>query len=466
MLSEPELIGCHMKLSCLSAIALAAIAIPSSNALGKDAEPNRPTNVAPRTVAALDTGEQSSEVSLLDAAKSVKLPRGFKYEPLVVGDIPEPLDLEFCPDGRLWFTGRRGQIWAYDFQTKKHELVTQLTVGWQPPPDNATNERGLHGIEFDPDFLRNGYIYVHYAPPPVDGHYTNRVSRFTADHPQHATGLVPGSEMVYLEIPSPRGFHQGGAIEYNPKDGKLYISAGDNNISGETKDFWNDPNNPPQRLDSLLGKILRLNLDGTIPADNPFVHKAGARGEIYTYGHRNPYSMNFDPETGTVYVGEVGYDLKDSYEEVNKLQSGGNYGWPRLNGPHKPIFPEPANPYPIGETIDPFITYDHSGGGADATSGPVYRVMKSGTPFPAPYRGGMFYADFSRKWIRFAQINPSTQKVERTRSFAFGLTGGVLSMHEGPDGGLYFVEYGGWFTPSPKDKLARIVYAPDQVAGK
>lgn len=455
-----------MKLPYISAIALAIIAIPPSNAFSEDAQSNPPANLARQTIAALDASGQTPQESLSGATKSVKLPSGFKYEPLVMGDIPEPLDLEFCPDGRLWFTGRRGHIWAYDFQTKKHELVAQMTVGWQPPPDKATNERGLHGIAFDPDFLKNGYIYVHYAPPPVDGLYTNRVSRFTVDNPQHATGLVPGSEKIYLEIPSPCGFHQGGAVEYNPIDGKLYVSAGDNNDSGKTREFWNDPHNPPQRLDSLLGKILRLNLDGSIPTDNPFVNKPGARSEIYTYGHRNPYSMNFDPETGIVYVGEVGYDLKDSYEEVNKLQAGGNYGWPRLNGPHKPIYPELTNPYAIGETIDPFVTYDHAGGGANATSGPVYRVMKSGTPFPEAYRGGMFYADFSRKWIRFAQIDPSTQQVTRTRGFAFGLTAGVLSMHEGPDGGLYFVEYGGWFTPSPNDKLARIVYAPDQVAEK
>ena len=104
-------------------------------------------------------------------------------------------------------------------------------------------------------------------------------------------------------------------MEFNPFDGKLYVTVGDNNVSDETAKFYNDPTNAPQVLTDLRGKTLRLNLDGSIPADNPFVGRADANPAVYTYGHRNPYSMNVDAPTGNVYVGEVGYDRKEDYEE-------------------------------------------------------------------------------------------------------------------------------------------------------
>lgn len=411
---------------------------------------------------ALEAGQTPPKFTQ-DFSKIVKVPKGFRYEALLVGDIPEPLDLEFCPDGRLWFTGRRGHVWAYDFATKTNVLIAELSVGWQSPTNRETNERGLHGIEFDPGFSKNGYVYLHYAPPPKDGKYVNRLVRFAVDNPVRATRLVDGSEKVLLEYDSPKGYHMGGAIEYNSKDGKLYVSTGDNNAVPETKIFWKDPNNPVQRLDNLQGKTLRLNLDGSIPSDNPFVGKAGARGEIFTYGHRNPYSMVVDAETGNVYVGEIGYDNRDSYEEVNLLRAGGNYGWPRLQGPDKPIFPEDQDAYKIENPIQPIVTYTHDQG-ANATVGPVYRAPQGAGAFPAEYQNGLFYADWARKSLRFAELDSTGTQLVKTSPFALGFTAGMLSLHQGPDGALYFVEYGGWFTGSPKDKLARIIYDPSSPA--
>ena len=392
-----------------------------------------------------------------DSVSKVKVLDGFKYEVLVQGEIPEPVDLEFCPDGRLWFTGRRGQIWAYDFKTKTKTEIATLPVHWQPIPGRESNERGLHGLAFDPGFLKNGYIYVHYAAVYPDIHVnSNRLARFTVDLKNGGTSLVAGSEKIFLEYVSIRGFHQGGAVQYNPRDGKLYISAGDNNVSGDTQKFWDDPKNGPQDLGSLRGKTLRLNLDGSIPRDNPFVKTPGARPEIYTYGHRNPYSMNIDDETGRVYVGEVGYDRKEDWEEINLLQAGGNYGWPRLMGTNLNTFPTNApNPYP--DAIKPWFTYIHENG-ANVTSGPFYRANKGAYAFPADWRDGMYYADFTRKWLRFAQVDARSNTVTNTVPFARGFTGGILAMQMGPDGGLYFAEYAGWFTGSPRDKIARIIY--------
>ncbi len=393
----------------------------------------------------------------------VRPPKGFRYEPLVTGDIPEPVYLQFSPDGRLWFTGRRGNIWAYDFKTKTHTEIAKLNVCWEPTPGREANERGLHGIDFDPNYLKNGYIYVHYAPwaPTNATAWSNRVSRFTVKSPKQATGLVEGSEKILLTIPSLRGFHQGGALQIHPKDGTIYVTAGDNNVSSDTEKFWNDPNNPPQVLTALQGKVLRINRDGSIPKDNPFAKRKDAHPAVYTYGHRNPYSLNIDRKTGTVYVGEVGYDRPSDWEEVNRLQPGGNYGWPRCMGTNFATFGTTNDmACPLPDAIAPWIAYGHDiegkNAGGNATSGPLYRPTGGAGDFPADYHGGMFYADYVRKWIRFAKTDASGV-VEKTEPFARGFQAGILAMQEGPDGALYFVEYGGWFTGSANDRLSRIV---------
>jgi cytochrome c len=398
-----------------------------------------------------DDGPASAE--LREAAlKRAKVPPGFKYEILWMGGMAEPLYLKFGPDGRIWVTGRRGDIWAYDPVAKHLDTVAKLKVCWEPIPGRESNERGLHGIEFDPDYANNGRIYLYYAPV-YDGAWSNRVARFTVDNPVRAAGLKDGSEKVLLEWPSTKGFHQGGALEYNKADDALYVTVGDNNVSSDTEKFYNDPKNPPQVLDDLRGKVLRIRLDGSIPKDNPFAGKAGAHPAVYTYGHRNPYSMNIDPANGRVYVGEVGYDRKEDFEEINWIRPGKNYGWPRCMGPNVGTY---GGDCPIPDATAPWVYWVHEGG-ANATSGPLYRPTGGPGDFPEKFHGGMFYADWVRKWIRFAQVDAASNSVTNTVPFVNGLTAGILAMREGPDGALYFVEYGGWFNGSPQDKLARIV---------
>jgi glucose/arabinose dehydrogenase len=396
----------------------------------------------------------SPDADRAKALAGIKVPTGFRYEILVQGGIPEPVYLQFSPDGRLWFTGRRGDIWAYDFVSKKADRVGEVKAFWEPTPGRESNERGLHGIAFDPGYRTNGYLYLHYAPTPESQTWSNRVSRFTVDSPVRATGLVPGSEKVLLEIPSTKGFHQGGAVEYNPFDGKLWVTVGDNNVSSDTEKFYQDSLNPPQVLSDLRGKVLRLNLDGSIPEDNPFRTRVGAHPAVYSYGHRNPYSMNLDGPTGRVYVGEVGYDRKEDFEEINWIKPGGNYGWPRCIGPNRGTY---GGDCPLPDAVPPWIFWEHDTG-ANATSGPLYRPVAGTTNFPTRFHGGMFYGDFTRKWIRFAPVDPADNTAGKTEPFARGFTGGPLAMKEGPDGALYFVEYSGWFTGTAQDKLSRIVW--------
>ncbi|MFM8359858.1 MAG: PQQ-dependent sugar dehydrogenase, partial [Verrucomicrobiota bacterium] len=374
---------------------------------------------------------------------------------------PEPLALQFCPDGRLWFTGRRGQVWAYDFPSRQHHLVGELKVCWEPTPGREANERGLHGIAFDPGYRTNGWVYLHYAPwaPTHAGAWSNRVSRFTVRDTAKATGLDPSSEKILLTIPSLRGFHQGGALGVHPADGHLYITSGDNNVSGDTEKFWNDPTNPPQVLSALQGKVLQIARDGSIPADNPFLGRADAHPAVYTYGHRNPYSLNIDRVTGQVLVGEIGFDRPVDWEEINLLQAGGNYGWPRCMGTNAATFG--GGPCPLPDAVPPLVAYPHDNGaggnaGGNATSGPRYRPTGTPGDFPAKYHGGVFYADWVRKWIRFGRLEG--ERVTGTEPFLRGTTGGIIAMEQGPDGALYLLEYAGWFTPSGQDKLSRVVW--------
>ena len=407
--------------------------------------------------AADEPGAAADPAQRAEATRSVRVPRGFRYEILVMGGIPEPVYLKFSPDGRLWFTGRRGNIWAWDPASGRHEEIARLDVCWEPIPGREANERGLHGLEFDPDYLRNGHLYVHYAPhvPTNATAWTNVVARFTVDRPERATRIVPDSRKVLVAIPSTRGFHQGGALEFNPVDRKLYVTTGDNNVSSDTESFHADPNNPPQVLSDLRGKTLRLNLDGSIPGDNPFVGRPDAHPAVYTYGHRNPYSMNIDPVTGNVYVGEVGYDRKEDWEEINWLRPGGNYGWPRCMGENLGTY---GGDCPLPDAVAPWVTWVHDNG-ANATSGPFLRP-RGERAFPPTWSNGMFYADWVRKWIRFARVDPDGNRVTETVPFARGFTAGIMAMQQGPDGALYLAEYGGWFTGVVADKISRIVQVP------
>ena len=163
-------------------------------------------------------------------------------------------------------------------------------------PVTTNSERGLLGIAFDPNYATNRYVYLYYtrATPSIK----NRVSRFTASvaNPDLVTA---GSEVVLLDdIPSDAGNHNGGAVHFG-LDGKLSIATGDGGQTSANS----------QSLATLAGKLLRLNPDGTIPADNPFVGTAGARGEIWARGLRNPFTFGIDPTTGKIHINDVGQNI-------------------------------------------------------------------------------------------------------------------------------------------------------------
>jgi glucose/arabinose dehydrogenase len=188
-----------------------------------------------------------------------------------------------------------------------------------------------------------------------------------------ATRVDAATEDPLLEFGQPFDNHNGGWIGFGP-DGKLYVASGDGGSGG-------DPQGNAQDLDTLLGKFLRINADGSVPADNPFVGVAG-RDEIWAYGLRNPYRAGFDRDTGELYAGDVGQGQR---EEIDLIERGGNYGWRKFEGTlvHNGTDPDPGN------ALAPLFEYAHAGGRCSVIGGYAYRgAALSG------FEGAYFYADF------------------------------------------------------------------------
>jgi len=199
--------------------------------------------------------------------------------------------IDFLPNGNIIFTERPGRVNIFDFDSKERTIIANIPV-------TEISESGLSGVAVDPEFKENNYIYLYYTYTGVDDIY-NRVSRFNLEDDE----LI--NEKILLDnIPAAR-FHDGGRIRFGP-DKKLYITTGDATNPSSAQD-----------LNSVSGKILRMNKDTTIPSDNPFVNY------IFTYGHRNPQGITWNENI--MYAAEHGPTRRD---EVNIIEIGKNYGWP------------------------------------------------------------------------------------------------------------------------------------------
>ncbi len=267
-------------------------------------------------------------------------------------------------------------------------------------------EQGLLGLAFHPDYASNGWLYVCYS---VDGPRRSRLSRFQVSADPNLVDL--GSEIVLLEIGQPAPNHNGGCLAFGPDD-KLYYSVGDGGNQ-------HDPGQNAQDLTSLLGKILRLNDDGSAPADNPFVGDPNARDEIWAYGFRNPWRFSFDRQTGDLWCGDVG---QSSIEEIDVVTRGGNYGWDFFEGT---LYHEGnASGFPL---IDPIYEYPRPGG-YSVTGGYVSRG-----PSLDLTRGAYVFGDYGsgRLW---ALVTDGDQVVD-IQDVAF--VNAPVSFGEDQDGELY-----------------------------
>ncbi len=219
----------------------------------------------------------------------------------IVNNLDTPWAIDFLPSGEMLFTERGGKVSLFDLETKELIKVGEIKV-------SEVSESGLLGIAVDPDFESNSFIYIYYTYDKG-----NKVSRFTLEDNK----LI--NEFILLDnIPNAQ-FHDGGRIKFGP-DGKLYITTGDATVPSSAQEYT-----------TLAGKILRINADGSIPKDNPFVHFASVvetseiiRTEIWSYGHRNPQGIAWN-SNGEFFASEHGPTKND---ELNKIEKGKNYGWP------------------------------------------------------------------------------------------------------------------------------------------
>ena len=334
-------------------------------------------------------------------AIAANLPTGFT-EVQVGGNLSGSLTaMAFAPDGRLFVCQQGGQLRVIKNGVLLSTPFVSLTV-------DSSGERGLLGIAFDPNFTTNHYLYVYYTVATSPIH--NRVSRFTAA----GDTAAPGSEIVILNLDnlSSATNHNGGAIHFGP-DGKLYIGVGENANGANA-----------QSLSNLLGKMLRINADGTIPPDNPFYNTAtGNNRAIWALGLRNPFTFAFQPGTTRLFINDVG---ESTYEEINDGIAGSNYGWPITEGPT-------SNSAFRG----PIYFYGH--GTNNVTGCAIVGAAFYNPPvpqFPSSYSGKYFFADLCNGWIRVFDPSAGT-----ATGFATGIVNPV-DLHVGSDGALYYLARG------------------------
>lgn len=291
-----------------------------------------------------------------------------------------PIVVTHARDGsnRLFVADQWGVIYVFDNAPAVSESKVFLDLRDRVMYKDRENEEGLLGLAFHPKYRENGEFYLYYTTR--DAEHTSVVSRFkvSSGDPDRAD---PSSEEELMRIPQPFWNHNGGTVCFGP-DGYLYIGLGDGGSA-------NDPQGNGQNLNTWLGSILRIDVDRkdeglayAVPQDNPFVGKEDARPEIFAYGLRNVWRMEFDRETGTLWAGDVGQNL---WEEIDIITKGGNYGWAVRESAH-PFGPSGSGPKP--ELIEPIWEYDHQVG-KSITGGLVYRGKK----FPE-LLGKYLYADY------------------------------------------------------------------------
>ncbi|MBA3481317.1 MAG: PQQ-dependent sugar dehydrogenase [Pirellulales bacterium] len=357
-----------------------------------------------------------------------------------------PLIITGAGDGtnRIFVATQPGTIHVFKNDPQVEEMHTFLDlrdrVHYLVPKHN---EEGFLGLAFHPKFKENGEFFVYYTKEYTDNaDRKSIISRFrvSKDDPNKTD---PASEEVILEIPQPEWNHNGGTIIFGP-DGYLYVGMGDGGFGG-------DPEKNGQNLGTLLGKVLRIDVDNrdgdlayAIPKDNPFVGREGARGEIWAYGIRNIWRMAFDRKTGVLWAGDVGQNI---WEEIDIIVKGGNYGWNLREGMHPYVDQKTdakgseARP----DLIEPIWEYHHDVG-KSITGGNVYRGQSA-----PELEGGYLYADFVSGQIWALWYDMDAKRVTANRLLLTGSTP-VMTFGEDDAGETFYAtqEGGLWKFESPK----------------
>ena len=459
----------------------------------------------------LDYGKTTSQIPP-DADRFTKVT-------LSEGMFFEPTEMAVLPSGDVLVAQRRGEVMLYNNETQELTEVLKLDVyskTLNTPGVNA--EEGLMGLQKDPDYANNHWIYLYYAP--TGDQWVNRLSRFKFVDGKFDTD----SEQVILDVDSQREIccHTGGSIAFGP-DGLLYLSTGDNTTPfnekgakyvhsgfGPMNDIPGheqyDARRSSGNTNDLRGKILRIKVkeDGSydIPEGNLFpVGTEKTRPEIYTMGHRNPYRISVDMKRGYVYWGDVGPDARaDSlgtrgprgYDEMNQAKKAGNFGWPMFIGdnyayneynyetgesgpeydPAKPMNTSrnntglkelpPAMPAYVYYPYDDSQAFPQTAtGGRNAMAGPIYYsdMFQGDEKLPSYYDGKVIIYDWMRGWM-FAVHLDENGDFSKMEPFAPNIkVNNLIDMEVGPNGKIYLLEYGsGWFSQNANSALGYIQF--------
>jgi glucose/arabinose dehydrogenase len=324
------------------------------------------------------------------------LPSGFS-ETILTSSMSVPTAMALAPDGRIFVCQQGGALRVVKNGALLATPFVSLTV-------DSAGERGLLGVAFDPDFLDNHYVYVYYTTPTPAVH--NRISRFTAAGDVAAAG----SEVVLLDLDnlSAATNHNGGAIHFG-LDGKLYAAVGENANGANS-----------QTLSNLLGKVLRMNSDGSIPADNPFFNSTtGNNRMIWSLGLRNPFTFGVHPNSGRIFINDVG---QNTWEEINDGLAGANYGWPATEG-------ATTNP----AYVSPLYFYGHSP--ACAIAGGTFYAPEV-RQFPSAHVESYFFSDLCAGWIH------RLDQAFASNDFATAIPQPV-DLLTGHDGSLFYLTHTG-----------------------
>ncbi|WP_049567177.1 ThuA domain-containing protein [Streptomyces sp. SBT349] len=425
------------------------------------------------------------------------IPTESSFEKVALDDnTANPMELAVAPDGRVFYVELGGAVKIWDPETGGVEVAGEIPV-------HRGNENGLLGIALDPDFETNQWLYLFYSAPSPE---VQHVARFTLD----GATLDMESEHVLLEIPHQREVccHSAGSMTFSP-NGELLISTGDDTahfasdgfapIDGRVHDQHTsedaqhayDARRTSGNTNDLRGKILRITPedDGTysIPEGNLFPPGTeDTRAEIYTMGHRNPFRIAVDDETGWIYAGEVGPDAGSDdpdrgprgYDEWNQIREAGNYGWPYCIADNQPYREwdfatstpgesfdcqnGPANDSPFNTGLDvvppakdAFLWYPYGespefpeipeGGGRSAYAGDVYHYeegLLGDGQFPEHYDDAVFVMEWSRKWIGALRVDENGDYESIEQFMPSTLFRSPHDMEFGPDGAMYLIEWG------------------------
>ncbi len=450
-------------------------------------------------------------------ARSERAPEDNRFTRTTLDEkLYEPTELVVLDDNRVIYTERHGQVKLYNPNAKGQKVKTIANI-----PVYDKSEYGLMGVNADPQFSQNHWVYLYYSPDAArwGADTAQHLSRFKYDVAKDT--LLMDTEQVLLRIPVKRGgrcCHTGGSIAWD-KAGNLYLSAGDDtdpfasdgySPSDERADrtFW-DAKGTSSNSNDLRGKILRIKPKANeagydIPEGNLFPKGTEkTRPEIYVMGNRNPYRISVDQRTGFLYWGEVGPDAGENkegrgprgHDEMNQARKAGYYGWPlfvadnkpynqynfetKQSGPlYDPAKPINNSPHNTGlQELPPankaFIYYPYADsrefgeivgkGGRNAMGGPVYYFddydANSKVKFPKYYDGKFFAYDWMRDWINPVTMNPNGDFAGMERFLPSWKFSHTMDMQFAKDGSLYVLEYGpNWFAQNDEARLTRITY--------